>query len=702
MKYQKLKVENWRPFHGSHELVFSVDSQKPVTLVFGKNGGGKTSLIAAMYWCLYGNTNVDPNTPDETSMLFNQRAVAQMETHDKATMEVELEISQGDALWRIRRSVTASMSSYGTPKFSKPELVATRIRDNVPEEFKGEEANFKITEILDPNLGEFFFHAAETLAFPFDHSKKARDKLRDVLFIMVGQIELENFVAQATEAEKKLNIAEKNLRKNAKAGEELTVRITDVEEKIYIKDEAIQEWLKNIDGYDKAISLMTKRLKEVDHFAPAIKELEDAKLNQKQYDSAKNRADIAVKKNSSDLWKLQAEKIVTAYSEWFEPQSKKFPLVINKNTISHIKESGKCICGREAGHREIEAIERQLEASGGDEAARRLTELYNLAGNWESDARRIRKEFEGQRVDQAKAVEALEMADGLVVTALENLANLGTKPGEDPEQLRANLLATTKKRDKENILYEQCLNVDKPALVQDRASLMRQSQGNLEPKLLEARARARGAELACELVERMKEKHAELARPELERQMNENYWVFKDDRKISIDEDWYVSTYDETRNGPMDAIAGGGAETTLLTYAFAAAAAKLIPSFAGLPDSYFPDAENLAETETYPLAVDAPFSSLGDDYQKEIALRLPLAVDQLILFNEATHMKRFELMEEAGQIGEIYSVLYEGPLKNHGGENVQSTFEFADNEITYVVHNAEQIGSSIQRHQARS
>jgi GAF domain-containing protein len=100
--------------------------------------------------------------------------------------------------------------------------------------------------------------------------------------------------------------------------------------------------------------------------------------------------------------------------------------------------------------------------------------------------------------------------------------------------------------------------------------------------------------------------------------------------------------------------------------------------------------------------VDAPFSSLGDDYQKEIALRLPLAVDQLILFNEATHMKRFELMEEAGQIGEIYSVLYEGPLKNHGGENVQSTFEFADNEITYVVHNAEQIGSSIQRHQARS
>ena len=40
-------------------LTFSIDNDKNVTVVLGKNTSGKTTLIQAFNWALYGNSNFD-------------------------------------------------------------------------------------------------------------------------------------------------------------------------------------------------------------------------------------------------------------------------------------------------------------------------------------------------------------------------------------------------------------------------------------------------------------------------------------------------------------------------------------------------------------------------------------------------------------------------------------------------------------------
>ena len=44
MLLRKLSLTNFRPFKGEHEIEFSVNKEKNVTLVMAENGAGKNSF----------------------------------------------------------------------------------------------------------------------------------------------------------------------------------------------------------------------------------------------------------------------------------------------------------------------------------------------------------------------------------------------------------------------------------------------------------------------------------------------------------------------------------------------------------------------------------------------------------------------------------------------------------------------------------
>ena len=53
MKIIKLQLKNWMIFKGNQEIKFS-DGHENVSLIFGENMHGKTSLLNSIRWCLYG------------------------------------------------------------------------------------------------------------------------------------------------------------------------------------------------------------------------------------------------------------------------------------------------------------------------------------------------------------------------------------------------------------------------------------------------------------------------------------------------------------------------------------------------------------------------------------------------------------------------------------------------------------------------
>ena len=58
MKLEQLVVDNFRQFKGRQEIVFSDHRDRNVTVVHAENGFGKTTLLKALLWALYGQSGL--------------------------------------------------------------------------------------------------------------------------------------------------------------------------------------------------------------------------------------------------------------------------------------------------------------------------------------------------------------------------------------------------------------------------------------------------------------------------------------------------------------------------------------------------------------------------------------------------------------------------------------------------------------------
>ena len=59
MIIKKIQLEDFRIYKGQNELEFSPHPEKNVFIISGENGFGKTTLLTALVWCLYGKLIVD-------------------------------------------------------------------------------------------------------------------------------------------------------------------------------------------------------------------------------------------------------------------------------------------------------------------------------------------------------------------------------------------------------------------------------------------------------------------------------------------------------------------------------------------------------------------------------------------------------------------------------------------------------------------
>ncbi|RKZ70050.1 MAG: SMC family ATPase [Gammaproteobacteria bacterium] len=95
MKPIKLTIQAFGPFVGKEEIDFSKLGENPLFLINGPTGSGKSSILDAMCFALYGKTTGD------------EREAAQMrcdQADPKILTEVILDFSLGEKIYRIKRS----------------------------------------------------------------------------------------------------------------------------------------------------------------------------------------------------------------------------------------------------------------------------------------------------------------------------------------------------------------------------------------------------------------------------------------------------------------------------------------------------------------------------------------------------------------------------------------------------------------------
>ena len=58
MKLKKLVLHNFRQFLGKQEINLETSDKSNVIVIHGENGSGKTTILEAFSWCLYGKMDL--------------------------------------------------------------------------------------------------------------------------------------------------------------------------------------------------------------------------------------------------------------------------------------------------------------------------------------------------------------------------------------------------------------------------------------------------------------------------------------------------------------------------------------------------------------------------------------------------------------------------------------------------------------------
>ncbi|MFC1861729.1 DNA sulfur modification protein DndD [Chloroflexota bacterium] len=95
MYIKKITINNFKIYYGENTIIFPPVSEKNICIVSGDNGYGKTTLLTALVWCLYGNQiqDVDEYFKNRVNAVGGHKYYLQMNMNRLALEENETEYS---------------------------------------------------------------------------------------------------------------------------------------------------------------------------------------------------------------------------------------------------------------------------------------------------------------------------------------------------------------------------------------------------------------------------------------------------------------------------------------------------------------------------------------------------------------------------------------------------------------------------------
>jgi DNA sulfur modification protein DndD len=154
MKFRKLTIENYKSFQFATEIIFPVgEDGRSIFLIGGMNGAGKTSIMEAINYCLYGAK------PDEIFRHINRREKAKGNAN--VSFELVMEMDNLSELV-VKRSWTAGAASDPKPRDLTERLVIVRDGKRVSVQNQEIWQDFIRSEIPQ-SITQFFFFDGEKI-----------------------------------------------------------------------------------------------------------------------------------------------------------------------------------------------------------------------------------------------------------------------------------------------------------------------------------------------------------------------------------------------------------------------------------------------------------------------------------------------------------------------------------------------------------
>lgn len=641
MIIKSLEMNNFRQFTGIQKIEFSTDPERNVTVLIGVNTSGKTTIIRAFEWCLYGKNGF------EDPVLLNSDVRANMHEGDTKTTSVSVCFIHNETEYTLVRSAKYTCTGrfmdgdgVNVSLGNKPEedVVLEYLLKDGQTKTNVEKSNIaeSINRVLPADLSDYFFFGGErisSIANRTDLSKSVRGLMRlDVL---------ENARDHVREVSKKFN------------------NMIDTS-----GDESAQAARNALESNKKKRDLLLEKLENVknerDYWNDKEHEysakLSSSDIQQVQYaKQQRDRIRLLIQKEEERL--AAAKKAVVsafnnrAFAFFGTPQIKKSLDLLEKykdmtegipsmeqDAIDFLIKRGTCICGTKLvrdtqPYNTLVAERKKLppEQIGTIVSGyKRIAEGY-LAGSEEycenvtnkyKEYREILRHI-GQLHDDEDAATA-QIKDDVDAKAIETLRNDALNKYNDASAEYDQIQSEIGKCDNniencEKTIKKYATNSDKNKKV--------------------SRYIAYTDEVLNWLIETYSAKE-DTVRDELQKRVNDNFSkMYHGERSIIIDDKYRVK-YRDVKTEESDGL------KAVKSFAF-------IASLVSMAKDKILDDEKLNLGQVYPIVMDAPFSNVDEIHINNICKILPKTANQVIM---AVMQKDWEFA--AGNLNQYVGMSY--------------------------------------------
>lgn len=351
MIFESITLTNFRQFGGTQTVEFSTDKKKNVTFILARNGVGKTTILKAFIWCLYGINSFDQNNNLKIAQLAHIPATEKLSHGDKIQASVEIKFTDKDIEYAITRTAFYRKDSDGIVTDQQDELKLRKTDVTGISQYITDETEQKrvIEKILPQRLSKFFFFAGESIssegiAFSKEHT------IGEAIKGLLGLGYLENAL-QHLKDDKKDNVIKRFSKQFSNANGQLNVineQIDKLDEDILKADEEISKLQTSI---EETTDMLNKKNKEIqdNKGTEVLAERRNAytqQLAKLREDHDKKVNDLQKTLNDYSYLFLLRSLVKEATEALHNRQDLDAGIPeLSAPTVQHILQTGECICG---------------------------------------------------------------------------------------------------------------------------------------------------------------------------------------------------------------------------------------------------------------------------------------------------------------------------------------------------------------------
>lgn len=622
MKLKSIRLDNFRQFAGEQVFCLDSDDIKPVSLLFGANGSGKTTFLNAFTWALYGimSDDVEHQQRLVTDAVWRSTAIG-----ERAEVGVELHFEHESAHYRLRRHSTLKKMGDDQPR-SEPEIQLWRTHCEGSSELIGAPQE-TINSMLPRGVSRFFFFNGERIENLV--KKGAYAEVKKDIKVLLDLEHVERAISHLPKVNRRLT---DDLKKfgGQKASEIQSAidSLTDEQTELSEKHIILTSDLATLNEEQEAVS---DALRQQAESAPV-----QARRDETERDLASTRK--ALEQAMEERNRLIATRGFLAFTDDLGERTQQraaalyeagaLPAPLKREFVDKLLEEAQCICGSplHAGTDHHEAVLRWRQRAGLQEVE---TAWQKLSGQIAplSDAREQFRDALAQTIgtiqNQRERINTLEELQSELDGKLKDARAEGI---QDLETKRVELRDLIREKQRLIGAVEHQLSTLNQEI--ERRTKER-SRAEVTDELAEkARSRSdlvQSVKRALEEILRIRERSM---RERLDEELKKIFATITHQNHIPTLNEGFELTLHKEVEGVKLPVPKSTGESQILSLSFVAAVSKLAREIRGERRA---EGERPEDSGTYPIVMDAAFGSLDEDYQEAVAASLARMAPQLVV-----------------------------------------------------------------------